>query len=103
MRGDSVMAAGLCFLAIAAPHPSAAQSPTVKAAVGVIKHAPRWVYVVGEGWKIDPPYKLYSKWVGVEVPKLPVGKWGKAIVATAGTVGGTMWWCDYTGWCHKQK
>jgi hypothetical protein len=100
MRAHSVMAALLCFLAVVAPHPSAAQA---KAAVRVIKQAPRWVYVVGEGWRIDPSYKLYGKWVGIEVSKLPVGKWGKAIAEKAGTVGTTMWLCDLTGWCHKQK
>jgi hypothetical protein len=108
MRAGNVIAAGLCFLAVAAPHPSAAH-PAAKVAVRVINQAPRWVYVTGEGWRINPPYKLYGKWVGLEVPKLPVGKWGKAIAGTAGTAGttffGTMWLCDHAEWwwCPKPK
>lgn len=107
MRADSVLMAGICFLAVVAPHPSAAQSPTAKAAVRVIKQAPRWVYEAGEGWKIDPPYEFYNKWVGLKVAKLPsAGRLWKGIAGTTGTVGttlGTIWECDHAEWCRKQK
>lgn len=98
MHVNSVIAAGLCFLAVAAPHPSAAQSPTARA----VKQVPRFIYVIGEGWKIDPPLGLYGKYAGVEWKgKLP-GKWPITFAAGMGS-GLGLWWCTHTPWCLEPK
>jgi hypothetical protein len=110
MRVDSVIAAGLCFLTVAAPSASPAQSPRAKAATGVIKQTRHWMYatgethhwkyVTGEGWKIDPPYRFFGDhW---EVGKLP--KPVKWIAGSSSGFGAGAWWCSHTGWwCPKQK
>jgi hypothetical protein len=51
MRVSSVIAAGLCFLAVAAPSASPAQSPkakATKAVVVVVKQTNRWWYSTGD-------------------------------------------------------
>ncbi len=96
MRAASVMAAGLCFLALVAPHPSAAQSPAVKAAVGFMKHR---LVVTAKGARIEPAYKFSSKRLplDVEVDELPIS-WG-----AAGASGLTLLFCIFTGECGHKK
>jgi hypothetical protein len=64
------LAIGICLVVLSAPHPSVAQSPPVKAAAQLVKHPPRWMYDVGEGWKIDPPYEYSVGPVGGRLAKL---------------------------------
>jgi hypothetical protein len=100
MRAYPVLAAGLFFLAVVAPEPSAAQIPAMRA----VKPIPRVLYEPGAGWTVDPPYEFYGKHVGVRVSKLPPPKkmWD-GFVGSMGLIGGAGWLCDYFGWCHKQK
>jgi hypothetical protein len=102
MRVSSVIAAGLCFLAVAAPSASPAQSPkakATKAVVGVVKQTNRWWYSTGEGFVANPPYKFFGDRLVVDKIRNP-GKW----IAGSGAIfgGGTLWWCYHTGWwCTK--
>ena len=112
MRISRVIAAGLCFLAVAAPNISAAQSPKAKAAkavVGIV--TPRVKYYPGEGLKADPPYKFGNFVVIEKIPTTWItssGEWivrsGKRIagggVPAAGTAA-AAWWCRWQ-WCVKQ-
>jgi hypothetical protein len=57
MRTGRVIAAGLCFLAVAAPNISTAQSPKAKAAnavVGVVKQTSRLKWSTSQGFYFDP-------------------------------------------------
>jgi hypothetical protein len=77
MRVSSVIAAGLCFLAVAAPSASPAQSPkakATKAVVGVVKQTNRWWYSTGEGFVANPPYKFFGDRLVVDKIRNP-GKW----------------------------
>jgi len=63
MRTGRVIAAGLCFLAVATPNISTAQSPKAKAAnavVGVVKQTSRLKWSTSQGSYFDPPYKLFG-------------------------------------------
>ena len=94
MRVGSVIAAVLCFLAVAAPYGSLAQSPTAKAAV-VVKQTSRLMYTTSKGLYLDPPYKFFGsdRFVVDKIPN-PV-KW----VAGGGTSFGIgAWSCHYTEW-----
>jgi ABC-type sugar transport system substrate-binding protein len=62
MRVSSVIAAGLCFLAVAAPSASPAQSPkakATKAVVVVVKQTNRWWYSTGEGFVAQSPVSVF--------------------------------------------
>jgi hypothetical protein len=113
MRMGRVIAAGLCFLAVAAPNISTAQSQKAKAAkavVGVI--TPRVKYYAGEGWKADPPYKIGNFVVIEKIPTAWIassgewifhrGKWiaGSGGISAAGTASAS-WWCRWQ-WCVRQ-
>ena len=96
MRVSSVIAAALCFLAVAAPSASPAQSPkakATKAVVGVVKQTNRWWYSTGEGFVANPPYKFFGDRLVVDKIRNP-GKW----IAGSGAIfgGGTLWWCYHT-------
>ena len=101
MRTGRVIAAGLCFLAIAAPNISTAQSPKAKAAnavVGVVKQTSRLKWSTSQGFYFDPPYKLFGSDRAV-VDKVPNAvRW----IGGGGTsFGAGAWWCHNWSWCTK--
>jgi hypothetical protein len=88
MRVGSVIAAGLCFLAVAAPYGSLAQSPRAKV-------ASRLMYATSKGLYLDPPYKFFgSDRFAVDKIPNPV-KW---VVGSGTGFGVGAWSCHYTEW-----
>jgi hypothetical protein len=97
-------AIGIFLVAFSALALAVAQPPTVKAASQLVKHPPRWMYEVGEGWKIDPPYEYSVGPVGGRLAKLPTfGALWKGFAGSAGSALGLTWGCEHVELCLKKK